>query len=194
MTQDNSTDQALAGATHVDAAASDAAVASLTLAELNSHLGKDFKDTATALKALKDTQSFVGKRTEDIASEVRSQLAAATSSGGSSNAALESTVQSLQKDLFFTQNPQYKDYSDVIASMGSNPSEVVGTEAFKKVFAKVQVADEVEKKKSVVSSNSRLGQSKTVVEQAVVIANSRAGGADLAEHLARGINDELSNS
>lgn len=191
MTQDNSTDQALAGATHVDAAASDAAVASLTLAELNSHLGKDFKDTATALKALKDTQSFVGKRTEDIASEVRSQLAAA-SSGGSSNAALESTVHSLQKDLFYTNNPQYKDYSDVIASMGSNPSEVVDSPAFKKVFAKVQVADEVEKSRSVVSSNSRLGQSKTVIEQAVGIANSRAGGTDLAEHLARGINEELS--
>jgi predicted lactoylglutathione lyase len=199
MTQDNSTDNSISTDASRTSAADDggAAVASLTLAEINAHLGKDFKDVPTALKALQDTQSFVGKRREDIAAEVRAEQAAKAtgdanaSSGGSSSAALESDVKTLQKELFYTQNPQFKDMRAVIDSMGSNPAEVVETEAFKQVFSKVQVANEVEQKKSVVSSNSRLGQSKTHIDSAVSLANARGSTKeDVADVLAAAIIEE----
>ena len=61
--QDNLTDSTLPGATHVEASGGQAAVAdTLSLAELNTLLGKDFKDKATALKAVKDTFSYIGRQ------------------------------------------------------------------------------------------------------------------------------------
>ena len=202
MTQDNHTEGTLPDETHVDSAGGGAAAVSLPLAELNTYLGKDFKDTDTALKALKDTQSFVGKRKEDIASEIRVELeakqataaagAANASSGGSSNTALESTVKSLQEDLFYTNNPQYKDMRDTIKAMGANPADVVQTDAFKKVFEKVQVANDVESKKSVVSSNARLAQTKTHTENAVAVANAAGSSKeDVAAALVGGIREAL---
>lgn len=199
MTQENSTDNSLAGATHVDAADGAAAVPSLPLAELNTILGKDFKDTGTALKALKDTQAFVGKRKEDIAAEVRAELgntsgnaSSSSNANSSSTSALESTVKSLQEDIFYTQNPQYKDLRESIKLMGANPADVVATEAFKKIFVKVQAADEVEKTRSVVSSNQRLAQSKTHTESAVAVANARGTTTDdVAASLVGGIREEF---
>lgn len=188
MTQDNSTDTTISDASRTSAADGDAAVASLTLAELNTYLGKDFKDTDTALKALKDTQSFVGKRKEDIASEVRAELEKSTTAGNSAASALEATVNQLRDELFYTQNPQYKDFTDTIKAMGGNPAEVVQTDAFKKVFTKVQEANEVTNSRSVVSSNARLSQAKSATDNAITIANARGSST---EDVAASMVDEI---
>lgn len=188
--EDNSTGEALAGADgNVPAADGGAAVVSdtLTLAEMNQVLGKDFKDKDTALKALKDTFSYVGKRKEDIAAEVAK---AQQPQPPAADPTLASTVHELKTQLFYTQNPQFKGYEDVIKAMGSDPAEVVGTDVFKKVFEKGQVADEVEQKKSVVSSSPRLAQQKSALEDAVNIANSRGStGEDVALALVRGMKE-----
>lgn len=158
----------------------------LTLAELNKFLGADFKDTNTALKALKDTKDFVGKRKEDIAAEVKASLPQ-----NDSNVATKSDVQALQEQLFYSQNPQYKGYESMIKKLGSNPADVVDSEEFKNVFEKVKVADEIAQTKSVVSSNSRLSQAKGVVEEAVVVANARGSTQeDVALVMARAINQQ----
>lgn len=141
----------------------------LSLDELNKHLGSDFKDPATALKSLKDTKDFVGKRKEDIAAEVKASLIPVTPS----DVASKSDVQALQKELFLSQNPQYKGYEGILEKISPNFSEAVNDETFKTLFEKAKSADEVTNQKSVVSSNSRLSQSKTVIDEAITVANAR---------------------
>ncbi len=189
-TQDNPSSETLADAAHVDVADGGETVDSpaLTLAELNKHLGSDFKDAPTALKALKDTKDFVGKRKEDIAAEVRASQPVTPQTAPDDS--LKSDVQSLKDRLFFSENPQYKAYESVIKKMGSEPSEVVGSEEFKMIFEKVKIADEAAQKRSVVSSSSRLAETKTTTDNAIAIANARGSTLeDVALALARGINE-----
>jgi len=158
----------------------------LTLVELNKFLGSDFKDASTALKALKDTKDFVGKRKEDIAAEVKAGLQQTAP-----DAATKSDIQALKNQLFYSQNPQYKGYETMINKLGQDPAEVVGSEEFKTVFEKVAKADEVAQSKSVVSSNSRLSQSKSTIDEAVGIANARGTTLeDVATVFATAINKE----
>lgn len=186
---DNSTGDSLAGGAQLTPADGGTAVAqdSLTLAELNQFLGKEFKDKDSALKAVKDTYSYVGKRKEDIAAEI----ANAQQAPSAQDPNLNSKVQKLEEELFYTQNPQFKGLKDLISTMGNDPAEVVETDAFKNVFEKVTVADEVEQKKSVVSSSPRLAQAKSTLDSAVEIANARNSTVeDVALELVRGINKE----
>lgn len=175
MSQDNPTDETLSGDAQLTPADGEAAVSpdTLTLADLNSLLGKDFKDVETAKKALKDTQSYVGKKKEDIAAEVLANNAPAPQDSN-----LESEFKALKNDLFFTQNPQYKEYRSLIESMGT-PAEVVESDAFKPIFEKVKAADEAEQNKSVVHSSPRIAQDKSVMDEAVKTANS--AGATLED-------------
>lgn len=186
MTEDLSTDTLVDGAVNTPA---DGGVTvespALTLAELNKQLGSDFKDPSTALKALKDTKDFVGKRKEDIAAEVKASL-----SQTAPDAASKSDVQALNNRLFFSENPRYKGYENLITKLGSNPAEVVESEDFKSVFEKAKVADEVAKQKSVVSSNSRISQERSINDNAVTVANARGTTQeDVALVFARAINE-----
>lgn len=181
-TQDNLTEAAQPDANQLDAAGARTAVGSpdaISLAALNQLLGKEFKDTATAMQSLKDTQSFVGRRLEAVVQQP-------------TDVASKSDVQALQNQLFYATNPQYKDYADLIASMGGNPAEVVQKDTFKTVFEKVKAADEVTGTQSVVSSNARLAQTKSVTDEAIAVANSRGNTVeDVATTLARGIQAEI---
>lgn len=186
MTENLST-ETLAGANQLAAADGGVTVESpaLTLAELNKYLGSDFKDTSTALQSLKETKNFVGKRKEDIVAEVRQTMVPAANGP---EVASKSDIQSLENRLFFSENQQFKGYESLIAKMGSNPAEVVKSPEFKDVFEKVKVADEVAQTKSIVSSNGRLSQTKTIVDEAITTANARGSTQeDVALVLARGI-------
>jgi len=183
----NPSSETLADGAHVTPADGGETVgtAASTLAELNKILGGNFKDLPSALKAVSDTKAFVGKRKEDILAEARLQQSPAPEVA---SAKIEENVKQLENRLFFSENPQYKGYEKLIASMGQNPAEVVNSDAFKEVFEKVKVADEIEQKKSVVNSSPRLAQSKNGLEEAVKIANSRGtDSTTLAEHLAKTI-------
>jgi len=122
----------------------------LDLETLNKELGKDFKDVPTALKSLKDTQSFVGKKIEAAEATV--------------DPSEKERVDNLQKRLdtsdFYRSNPQYdnEETRALINDLGDNPSEVVTKESFKKTFEKVSAYNEQQDSKSVLHSNSRLGQ------------------------------------
>lgn len=180
--QDNLTDPTLSGAAHVDASDGQAAVAdTLSLTELNSILGKDFKDKATALKAVKDTFSYVGRKSET------------PQAPASADPRVEAALSSLKEQVFYANNPQFKGHESIIKAMGSDPAEVVNLPAFKTYLEKATVADEVAKTKSVVNSNQRVAQNSTMFEDAVKVANSGAGGTrdNVAEVLAKGIIDEL---
>lgn len=176
----NLTDNTLAGDAQLTSADGGAAVDnSLSLAALNQTLGKNFKDVPTALAALKETQSYVGKKLE------------AANPAPAADDTLKAKVQSLEEEVFYSQNPQYKDMRGLIQKMGGSPSEVVGTPEFKAVFEKVGVADEVQKTKSVVNSNARIGQAPQVMDEAVQVANATKSIDRTADVLAKGIMEEF---
>lgn len=185
---ENLSAETLVGDTHVASSNGGTTVESpqLSLADLNKHLGSDFKDMPTALKGLKDTKDFVGKRKEDIVTEVKNSFV------NTPELASKSDIQSLKDELFLSQNPQYKDYVPLLKKIGGDLAEAVNAPEFKSLIEKAQVADEVAQNKSVVSSNSRLSQSKTASDQAVTVANARGTTIeDVATVLARAVNEEF---
>lgn len=119
----------------------------LTVAELNALLGKNFKDKATALKSIKETQSFVGVRKQEIAKEVLKD-----------NENIAKELKDLKTNLFFKENPQYKEYRPLIEKLGTNPETVVTSSDFKTVFEKAARFDENQSLKTVLETNSRTAQ------------------------------------
>jgi hypothetical protein len=191
MTDTNPSSETLAGADgNVPAADGGETVgADTALAELNKILGGTFKDLPTALNAVKETKSFVGQRREDIKAEVLKEIAPAPVSD---TAKFEDSVKSLENRLFYSENPQYKGYENLIESMGGDPAKVVATDTFKQVFDKVQVADDVERKQSVVHSSPRIAQFKSATDEAITIANSTNSSPEaVAAALARGLTEAL---
>lgn len=181
-TQDNNPAPTVPGEPHVSSAGGDANVSSpdtLSLADLNAHLGTNYANKDTALKALKETKNFVGKKIDAV------NPAPAVAQDQN----VVAQIQSLQEQIFYATNPQYKDFADVIKAMGTNPAEVVETEVFKKVLENGKVAGEVAQRKSVVPSNGRLGQEKAVTTEAVRVANATHSTQSTADELVKGIRD-----
>lgn len=168
----------------------------LSLGDLNSILGRNFTDKASALKALKDTQDFVGKRKEDIAKEMQTAQATSgtsqsTTQAQNANVASKEEVNDIKARLFFSENPQYKGYESLIKRMGGDPAEVVASTEFQDVFEKGKVADEVAQKKSIVSSSPRLAATKSHIDEATRIANATKSAQSTADYLATAIREEL---
>lgn len=166
--EDDNTLDALADEPQLSPAAADGAVSNepkpendMTLTELNTLLGKDFKDKATALKSVKDTYSYVGKRKEDIIKEV-----------GGSNEDTAKEIKEIKENLFFKDNPQFQPYRNVMARMGSNPAEVAELPEFKDIFTKASGYDNDQKLKSVLQSNPRLAQTKDNLTKAREATNT----------------------
>lgn len=123
-------------------------------------LGKEFKDDESALKSVKDTFSYVGKNKDQIKEEVLSEL---KDSGEVPQTPddLANTVKSLNDKLtaseFYAEHPEYKEHKDLISQLGGNPADVVESEVFKSVYAKIGKASESEEdSKSVLQSNQRI--------------------------------------
>lgn len=188
MQNDNPSSDTLADETHVDSADGGETVANtdtLSLTDVNKIFGTTFKDPDAALKAIKETKSYVGKKIETPAAE-----SAQSAPEQSQESELKSTVQRLERDLFFSNNPQFKDNRTLIESMG-NPAEVVERPEVKALLEKAQVADEAEQKKSVVHSSPRLAQTTGAIDQAVKIANATNSSEQTAEVLSKAINEQL---
>ncbi|WP_165962072.1 hypothetical protein, partial [Acinetobacter baumannii] len=81
-------------------------VEALSLAEINANLGKNFPNKDAAIKAFKDTFSYVGKKKEDIEKEVRANLATSDEI-----TKLSQKLDAVEKERFFDKNPQYADPS-----------------------------------------------------------------------------------
>lgn len=181
MEEENITLESLDGAFDIDASSDYGAVETvpqdtvetLSLEELNKYLGKNYKDKATALKSVKDTFSYVGKKVE-----VKKDV---DLSGYISKDQYET-------DMFYSKNPEYESSSvrAVIDSMakaeGKKPAEIVQSENFKTIFGKVKGYDESQSVKSVLESNPRLASSRDKMSQAGEAM--RAGNKLSAEELA----------
>jgi hypothetical protein len=187
-TNDNPSSETLADEVHVASADGGETVANtdtLSLTDLNKIFGTTFKDPDAALKAIKETKSFVGKKLETPAAEP-----AQSAPEPSEVSELKSTVQRLERDSFFNAHPEYQEHRALIESLG-NPAEVVVRDDVKALLEKAKVADEVSQTKSVVSSSSRIGQEKQATDTAVQIANGGGTTEDVANVLAKAVLESL---
>lgn len=162
----------------------------MTLAELNALTGKSFPTKDAALKSIKDTFSYVGKKKEDVRAEVLAEI-----STTNSNEALSGQIAELRKEAFFDKNPQYADpeVRSLINKLGANPAEVVNTPEFKAIFTKVAGYNDGVKLKTVLESNPRIATSRdnlskaAELQQNVMKSGSYSGaGRDQVETLAVG--------
>ena len=144
-------------------------VEALSLAEINASLGKQFPTKEAAIKAFKDTFSYVGKKKEDIEREVRANVQA-----DSRIDQLAKELEAERKERFFDRNPQYADPAvrKFIEKVGGNPQDVVNSEEFKGIFNKVVEYDKSAKLKTVLESNPRLQVSKDSLSKARDIAST----------------------
>lgn len=149
---------------------SNVATEALTLEELNKSLGKNFTDKASAIKAFKDTFSYVGKLGQEVA-QLKQKVNTPTD---------VVTRAELETELFYKDNPQYAEHRDLLEAIamknGIGARDAVQHPSFAKVFEKAQGYDKSQAMKSVLESNPRLGSARTKMQEA---ADSKAKGDSL---------------
>ncbi len=164
MTEVNTTEEALGESSQLNDAPAESAVETVTtgsqpenlsLKEMNEFLGKDFKDKGSALKAIKDTFSYVGKKREDIVKEV---------SGDTSH--LASELKQIKENLFYKENPELAEHRALISKLGDNPEVVAGSPEFQAIFSKAKGYDESQKLRTVLESNPRITASRDNISKA----------------------------
>lgn len=159
------TPESLGGDAHMTASPDEGTVSgveALSLEELNSALGKTYSNKEAALKSLKDTFAFVGKRKEDVVSELAAKQAEALSKADS----VVEKVSRLERELWYRDNPDYAGYRKIIEKIGGNPQDVVNSEEFKEVFTKAKGFDETQKLRTVLESNPRIAAAKETFQKA----------------------------
>lgn len=158
----------------------------ISLAELNSILGKDYKDRDTALRSVKETYSFVGKR-DDHAKLVKE---AVQRTGLSEDKVLERltnlmteqtpsndnfiTKDQYLEDMFFSKNPDLNAVKDIIKPLKNASDEFksmswddyVKSEKISGIVATFKTATEYQNAKSVVESNPRIGSATNKLQAA----------------------------
>jgi len=143
----------------------------LSLSELNAYLGKNFTNKDSALKSLKDTFSYVGRKIEEGQSKIDPNQFI--------------SKEQYEKDMFYSRHAEYatpevKEVIDAMAkARGVTPKEVVESDTFKSVFSKVRGYDESQSLKSVLETNPRLASTRDSFSQAQEFMKS--GNREAAE-------------
>jgi hypothetical protein len=160
----------------------------IPLSVLNKGLGKDFKDTDTAIKSLKDTQSYVAE-----VGVLKTKLQ--TLEGNSSPAAtgeiasLKGQLEAIQEDAFFDRNAEIKSIRPIVKAFakanGKTLAETIEVAEIKELIAKVSGFDKSQGMRTVLESNPRLASSQTKITKAQDLSATRsrkaqAEAADLA--------------
>lgn len=138
-----------------------AAPDAMTLEELNTLTGKSYPTKEAALKSIKDTFSYVGKKQ-------------ATPAPVADDGRIEALEAKLEVADFYRENPQFDtpDAKQLIADMGGSPAEVVEKASFKTAFEKMTAFDKTEESKSVLQTNPKLGQVTDKITKAKEAVNS----------------------
>lgn len=153
----------------------------LSLDELNSYLGKNFTNKESALKSLKDTFSYVGKKIESKPEIDSSQFV---------------SRDQYETDMFYSKNadystPEMRKIIDAMAKAdGVKPQDVVNSDTFKAIYGKVKGYDESQSLKTVLETNPRLASTRDSFTEAA--KHLQSGNKDAAEALvARAVLDSL---
>jgi hypothetical protein len=138
----------------------------MTLAELNQSLGKNFTSKDAAIKALKDTFSYVGKKTEpdDALLKAKGYM----------------TKDEFENELFFRDNPSHTSNKKILESIakadGITLAKAAETPEYKKLFEGALEYEKVQSLKTVLNPNPRLQQA---VEKSQTVADlSKQGRRD----------------
>lgn len=147
----------------------------MTLDEINTMTGRNYKTLEDAQKGIKETYNYVGE------------------AGKKTDAAVDPdkfmTREEFQAKEFFRDNPEHAKNKDLInelsKSQGLPPDKVVETELYKSTAARLSVADKVEDTRSTITSNPRLGIVKDTAQKASdameAAEKARASGDTIGE-------------
>lgn len=141
---------------------------------INAATNRSYATDQEALEAVKNTYKMVGAKPEPaIPQDVLEKLSKIDS--------LEST---LKQNSFYSEHPEYNipEVKGLITAMGQDPESVVKQDSFQTAFKAIQTAHEMEKTKSVLNSNPRLGQVSDKMTEAR--EQSAAGNTALAAQTA----------
>lgn len=144
------------------------AAEALSLTELNSLLGREFKSKDSALKSIKDTFAFATTRVADISKD-------AVAAVGGEMKKLADTVEAQNKEMFYLQHPEYAPHRKLIDSLGKNPGEVVVSDIFKDTYGKLSEHEKTVKLKTVLESNPRLAAASDTLTKAADQLRSQGG-------------------
>ena len=151
----------------------------LSLDELNETLGKQFKDKDSAIKAIKDTFSYVGKKVDQVESELKTK-------GYISQRDLEDV-------LFYRDNPEIAKHKEIVDAyaekFGISKQEAVKSEALSGLLAKASKADTYESNQSVIESNPRLVATKSNLDKARDMAFKKGAGDQMQSLVAKAVLD-----
>lgn len=128
------------------------------LKELNEIYGTTFKTKEDALKSIKETKNFVGKRKEDIIAEAKEKILAEIGERGIDTSNFV-TKDELEKREFYAGNPNLKGMETIIEAVkkdtGKSREEVIALEQFKPLF---QDNGQKPEQKSIVHSNGAVAR------------------------------------
>lgn len=147
----------------------------MSLKEINDYLGKNYPSKEAALKSIKDTFSYVGKKKESVVKEAFDE-----------NKFI--SREQYEKDMFFSRNPEFaqdsvkKVLESISKAEGISVAEASQTEAFKEVFGAVKGFSESQNLKTVLESNPRIASTKNNLSKAKEAING--GDVETARTLA----------
>jgi hypothetical protein len=160
---------------------------------LGATLGKTFQSDEAALKAVKDTFSYVGMKKEDILKSAgldTQQMGASTTSTNKEANAVDTSQfiskEQYEQDMFFSKNPELEAHKDLLRGLavanGVSIKDAAELPSFKNVFEKASAYDKAQKSRSVLETNPRLGQVTDHMSKAKEL--SAAGNRDAAAEAA----------
>lgn len=151
----------------------------LSLDELNGTLGKQFKDKESAIKAIKDTFSYVGKKVDQVEAELKN------------NGFI--SKRELEEIMFYRDNAEFAANKDIIdayaTKFGISPAEAVKSSALSGLLAKASKADAYENNQSVIESNPRLVATKSNLDKAKDLAFKKGGSDQMQSLVAKAVLD-----
>ena len=166
---DAGVDAASSGEPAVSDQAQNSGVESLTLDEIQAALGKKFESKDKALKAIRDTFSYVGKKQDDATTAAERKLAE------SGNYVLRSEIET---EFFYRDNKEasaHRTLVDAVAKAnGISARDAAQLPDVKKVIEAATAYEAQEAAKTVMQSSSRLGASRDRLNEArTLIAQGR---------------------
>lgn len=205
MSEENFTTPTVPGDGSSASPAQEGGAEAISLAELKEALGKDFKDTASAIKSVKDTFSYVGAQ-----AQYRERMQNLTARLGTDEAGVIAALETLagaakptppegsyvpreqyEADQFFSTRKDLSDLRPVLSQLKqANPdvswSDFVKQPHISQVVERYTGYEELSGKKSVLESNSRIAamtDSRTKAVSAIDAARaaSRQGDVGRAE-------------
>ena len=127
--------------------------------------GREYKDDEDAKKGIAETYKFVTTKMEP---ETPPQTPVVPQVDPALVSKVETLERQVQEANFFASNPEYNtpEAKALIAKFGADPATVVADDVFQSAFKAIKATAEIEKSKSVLVSNPRLGQVQDKMTQA----------------------------